>query len=313
MSKITATILKDGKEYSAHGAELDLVPSLQNIIDKSKTYSLSVDQSTTCSGLYLVSSDMEFRLIIDFERLQTDKKRFISQLRRLITNLVAGLTIERMLIEEPVRHAKFRYSGDVLRELKGVIEQLQFDVPELENVVLESILPQTWKAQIIDSSKGTGRFNDKRCVVEDLIDMFPDLCGHYSRCPSKDTDSFDAIGIYHGYMKRKFDENGDEKNFGQIENRHVSRYYALYVDKEYEDLLEEITPAELRKNGSEIYTYDTSVTFYKNIKYASTKGKQVILKVTDMDMILNLAFRFDFDYDQNKILILYVYRKSHVS
>lgn len=310
MAKLTVTIIQDNKEFHAKGADLDLVPSLCNHIDKSKTYSIALDQSTTCTGIYVVSTDMKYRMIMDFERLQTERKRFISYLRRLISNLVQGLKVDTMLIEKPVPHKHQRYSGDILRELKGALEQLQFDVPELEHVDIACILPQVWKAQILDKSKGKGRFNDKYAVVEDLIDMFPELLGHAERCTTKDRDSFEAVGIYHGYMKKKFDEEGNEKNFGEIEYSHVSRYYAIYVDKEFEDILTGITPGELRKNGTEMYTYDTNETFYKNIKYASTKNKEVILLVKDLDMILNLAFRFDFDYNPGKTLALFIYRKS---
>lgn len=310
MAKLSATVLANGVEFSTKRYDLDDVPKIREYLDKSKRYSLSLDQSTSCTGLYLVSEDETTKVIIDFERRQEPKMKYTATLRRLITQLVKDLDMGLLLLEEPVRHARQKYANDVLRELKGAIEILRFELLEFSKSEFATVLPNVWRSRVMDKNKGTGRFYNKECVARDLVDAHPELQGHFDRCTSDDFDSFDAVGIYYGYRELT---GGGKYLHKTKENVKHARVYAFYIDSEYEDVLPEILPPQLRKDGTLTYDYNASVSYRENIRKATMCKELVIYKVEDVNDIINLCFRFDIDFEPSKTILLCVTKKSEIS
>lgn len=310
MSKLTATVIANGEEYSSKRYDLDDIPNIRKYLDRDKRYSLALDQSTSCTGIYLVSEDDTIKVIMDFERHQEPKMKYTSQLRALISRLVSGLDMEHLLLEEPVRHAQSKYANDVLRELKGALELLKYELLEFDKAKFATVLPNVWRSRIMDKSKGTGRFYNKECVAEDIVDAHPELKNHLARCTSKDLDSFDAVGIYYGYKELT---GGGKFLHATKENVKHARVYAFYIEAEYTDVLEDILPPALRKHGVTLYDYNPNVAYRENIRKATMCKELVLYKVEDMNDIINLCFRFDIDFQPNKAMVLCVTKKHDIN
>lgn len=115
-------------------------------------FELSIDQSTTCTGICISNTDSTFYALIDFQRLNTDKELYKSQLRKLISELVKGLRINLTVLEKPlnIKHSK---ATPVLRDLHKNIKGWKFDIPELYDAKMDSILHISGRLRLWTSLK----------------------------------------------------------------------------------------------------------------------------------------------------------------
>ncbi len=196
--------------------------------NKDFAYYLSVDASTTCTGFCLAREDLKFHIVFDYERKSTEKTQFISDLEFIFSNLVKDLKIKILLVERPIQQAGGR-ARNVLTSLSSDIRKFIKNVPEFDDVRVEFVRPNSWKSAMIIKEKGTGRYNDKACMAEDIKDRYPRFTEHWRQVRSKDKDSFDAIGILYFYLEKLNDANGNAVNFSTIEFTHHTMVAAKYV------------------------------------------------------------------------------------
>ena len=163
------------------------------------SYDVSLDQSSTCTGIAIVSVDNNIRIILDCMRDTGDRDEFYRELYRVLKKIVHGQKIRHIICENPPPVQGQKYSSRLLLELLGRISAWVEEIPELRAAEFGKIFPQSWKPFIINKEKGKGRDKVKALIAEDICDILPEFNTYRERHVSKDYDGFDAMGILLGY------------------------------------------------------------------------------------------------------------------
>ncbi len=274
-------------------------------------WDIGIDQSTSCTGICLQSTDGRFQILFDVCRdTAMLKKDFYKDLFNFLRRLVNGQQARLVVMEKPV--PKAMYASRILEELKGHVEEWITQIPELEEAKSDSLFPQTWKSYIVDKSKGKNRTGDKRAVSEDLCDRFPLLAGYREHYPYKDYDSFDACGILNGYLDYAYTPSGDEKIHGTKEKRHVSLVGYRWVQKaDVQEALQDFDQYFLDK--IKILAYNHRFTLHDNIRMASSNyaASVTVLPRSELDQFM---WKYGIDpEDENKLFVMFVFRKGQFS
>ena len=314
MSLVLCYCAYDGKGMARPevGQFHKIAPWVNKALDKDDTYYISFDQSTTCTGIYLTNTDLDFHVVFDFKRESTDVFEYQEQLFKFIKMLVSDLNIKMAVMEEPVQ--SYAYAGRVLREFKGFLTSTLQNIQEFDNVPLNTILTQSWKSQIMIKKKGKGRFNNKSAIAEDIVDRVPDLKIYYNYHASKDYDGLEAVGILHGYLKKHYDEHGNK----------LATTTGKNIEHSYHVFCKELTPEQLRdektlfkglepvksKVNPQILKYNLDYSFYENLFNATSECDFAIMLITNETINLKLHWEFDIDLNPNKVMVLFCIRKT---
>ena len=297
--------------------QVDEITNLIKLPDNLQ-YEIGIDQSTSCTGIYVQDTKNLVNILIELEYANKNKKSYFADIFDLIGTLVKGKTVNLIVCEKPVPKDVGSYTYRVLTELFGKLEVfLEFN-PDLAKTELQSIFPQAWKSRIIDKSKGTGRINSKLCCAEDICDKKPLLKNYLYMSPAKDLDGFDACGILLGYKKCAFTDSGMPKIYGVVEKKHVSRVYYRYVDVSNIHTAADFREAVFGFLGETLnyfqpklkaYNSDGNYNLLRNIKMASSTYHFTVTQLPDK-VIEPLRWSFEFEYDKNKAMFAYIIKKG---
>lgn len=315
MAILSGTVIYKGKEKIVRPSfKIDIVKDLNKLMRTENKWYMSLDPSTSCTGFYFINGNRDVHIILDYDRDNGDKYDFKRGIKNILNLMMMNVDMQGIVMEKPLEHG-YRRAAAVLYEFRGMLKEILIDMPELKNVNIMDIHPMTWKSAIVDKSKGKNRINKKECIAEDLVDAMPFLKGHLERCPSKDLDSFDAIGIFYGFFKKRLTEDGESLNFGEIEPKHTTLVIPHYIDANkverdnyYEFFLK--FPVTVKNMGVRKTKYNHDYSFHKNMKFASSSCKNTIIVIDDVKTTLNLCWKLNVDYDSNKRWLLVVLKNS---
>ena len=281
------------------------------------TWLIGFDQSTSNTGIALLSTNMKYVILLDLHRdKHLEKKIFYRDFYRLIVKLVSNKKVKLACWEKPVPNQNQRYTGTVLTELKGKLEEWCEMIDELADAYQFSQYPQSWKANIIDKSKGTGRFNEKACIAEDLVDRFPILQNYYVNYPYTDYDSFDALGILLSVLACAFDDRGYPTIYGDVEKTHVSFVCYKYVSrKELDDpdFLYNLFGIAYYQYEPIFRSYNKLYPLYKNVRMASSSGKNYYT-ILPQEQLSQFQWQYGIDpEDDSMAFLMFVFKRGNFS
>lgn len=285
-----------------------------------REYELGIDQSTSCTGVYLQDTKEDISILVDVVHTEATKKDYVRELFRFLNKLICEIEVRLVVCEKPIPREGQTRTFRILTELKGKLE-LFLDVnPSLQNAELHSIYPQSWKSRIVNKAKGVGRMNVKACIAEDLCDEKPLLRNYYPLCPTKDFDSFDALGILAGYKRCAFTHTGVPKIWGDVEKRHGTRVYYRYValDPKLNSLgeLEKFLKKDFRSYSKvwqpKLKAYNSDYNLIRNFKMASSTDKMTITILPEK-VLEPLRWEFELERDEKKSMVAYITREGKFS
>lgn len=288
--------------------------SIQNFSMKlrsDRVWRIGIDQSTTCCGICVQDRSKDFQILFDIKRDKNLEKRvYYSDLKNFLRRLVANMQVDLIVWEIPVPSKKSKTAGNVLRELKGHLEEWVEEIPELQEAKQDSLYPQTWKSLVMNPKKGKNRSNIKSEVAADIVDLNPLLQLYYNAYPYSDYDSFDACGILNGYIDYAYTPEGLPMIHGSMEKTHISlvRYYRARRDE-----LGQVLPQIFGDKYSlwfkpELLVYNQRYNRHQNIRMASSNW-DVVYTVLPKDQEMVLRWKYNFEPDDDHVLIMFVYRK----
>ena len=196
-------------------------------LNEDHSYMIGIDQSTSCTGFSILSTDMNIHVVIDFLNSDSDKNQYLRAFRGFLFSICKGQKITLLVHEEPVPQQVQKYSSRVLQELVGHLKEWIASIPELEDAEIKSLYPQSWKSKVIDRDAAASnggfkkRAKSKAAISEDVCKIFPYLCQYRARHFSKDYDCFDATGILIGWILLSHNEKGEEQIYGLKKTKHV--------------------------------------------------------------------------------------------
>lgn len=284
-----------------------------------RTYEIGIDQSTSCTGVYIQDLKDEINILLEIEFANPSKKSYFMELFSLLRRIITQVNVSLLVCEKPIPKDSQSYTYRVLTELFGRLESFLEMEPSLENTDLKSIYPMSWKSKIVDKSKGTGRINNKVCIAEDICDKKPILRNYLLVSPAKDLDGFDACGILLGYKKCAFTENGMPKIYGEIEKRHTTYVYYRYVDmsnientQQLKDVLYGCFGETVTYYQPQFKIFNSEYNLLRNIKMASSTYKMTVTSIPNK-LLEPLRWEFGFDYDKNKTMFAYIVKDKEFS
>lgn len=283
--------------------------------NKKLTYMVGLDQSTSCTGIYICDVGFTIHVLLDFKKTESDTWAYQRALKTFITRTFTGLKFSIIVLEKPVP-SQYKFSGNRLHEFKGFVEGFIHEMEDSQSIKLDSIFPQEWKTKMIDKSKGKGRFNNKSAIARDIADRFPALDKYYYSCPAKDYDSFEACGLLHGYLESRYDEDGNLKIAGSTTTTHHVCTFFKYLSNDSvgnpDVLWNGFKSLKLRLNCP-ILTYNDSYSFYENIIKASNTADLSIVLLGNLQHIITVAWEYNIKLLPNHSLFMFVLKKGIIS
>jgi len=316
MANIICGVLCAKEEPNAVSIERTFLTQFELELDNQYEWYVSIDQSTSCTGITLFPADGPYFILLDVWRDKTmDSYNYYIELKALLKRLFKGIRVTTLTYERPIPKAAFRSAQNVLFELKGRLEEWIRDIPELNNTYTESLLPQTWKSYVIKNTHSNKKTLSKSMIALDIVSIYPGLRKYWEEYPFTDFDSFDSLGILLGYLRSAFTEEGYPQIHGTLEKRHNT--IVIYQDfTENEDFLQKIfdrlgamtTMTCIAKSSFALC--NTRYNWSKNVRIATSNNLGVITLVPDKE-VENLHWKFDFPEGSHLVALLM--RASDVS
>lgn len=171
------------------------------------TYQLSMDQSSSNTGIFIKNYDNTEAYMIEMARDKKNKQTaedFIFQLEAFLHRLFEGQTLTHVVYEQPINSHSFR-SAQVLFQLEGMIRSLPKRYPEFKIPKLDCIVNSSWRSVVIDDNiTGHTRKECSRISVQQIWQWTRD----YGYSLGADEDVYEAIGIMMGWFYKAFDALG---------------------------------------------------------------------------------------------------------
>lgn len=179
-------------------------------IEDDRYFEMSLDQSTTNTGIVLRSIDNCFVYLIEFSRNKRwSAEEYIIELERFLHILCEGKFIARVVYERPIKAKGFR-STQVLFHLEGMILQLGRRYKEFEGIDIVSVPVTSWRSAVVmDKYKPYGVKTSVRCSLCEIFSWVAD----YGVSIGKDGDIFDAVGVMFGNLSREMKADFDRLGF----------------------------------------------------------------------------------------------------
>lgn len=300
-----------------NGSEEDMIPFYNTpgdwdfALPNDGKYTVSLDQSTSCCGFYMVCEEHNRHLVLDLLRGPQDPNDFMMSVDAFLCRMVRYLDIELILHEALPKTRKYVSSGRKLSELIGIIKSAISRTPELQRAKKDSIPPQSWMSCVVDKSKGVGRFRDKRAHAEDICDIHPWLKDYFQWKASKDYDAFEAIGIYIGYKRKTTDAQGNQQVAVSSKSymRSVNAYASVMTRKEYESgegilrcfdfLFKDDSPLKV-----ELIKYNERYSFVENITISLSCDFASLVILENPILVLNLCWEFNISYYEGLVITM---------
>lgn len=317
MNLCTGTICSNTKNASILLPVKSIVSTKINL-DKNKTWNVGIDQSSSCTGITVISTDNELIGLFDLYRDKNlDSAQFYRELKFFLMAILDGQKVAHLVYEKPIPNAKFRSAQAVLLELKGKLTDWLYEIPALEGAKVDSLLPQTWKSLVMNPTKGKNRSKIKKEIASDIVDIYPCLCDYFNNYLFKDYDSFDSCGIITGYLKYAYNELGMEQIHGSIEKTHNSLVLYFQADKNLS-----FAEAIAEKFGvwcqtdlvskMQFLAYNMRYDLNTNVRMASSSGGNIItLLPSSAELTLKWKYGIDTSGSMNTYMV--VYRKGELT
>lgn len=282
------------------------------VLPRNKVYDVGLDQSSSCTGIAIISTDNDLEMIVDVRNNSFNKDTFYRELKGVLRKLVYERNIRLVVCEDPVPAKGKKYASTVLLELRGRISSWMEEIPEFNQASFNSLYPQSWKSLVVDKSKGKHRSNDKECIASDICDIVPGFRKYKNIYATKDYDAFDAFGILLGYRRYAYTEAGVPKICGKIEKMHRAFVGYRYVP------ITDIQNGTLNKFFGETYKYfnpqyreyNTRYSKYENIRMA-TSNLDCSFTIMPDKVLDSLKWEYDLEPQSDHVLVAYMFNMSH--
>lgn len=245
-------------------------------LDTTLIYDLSLDQSSTCTGIFLRAIDNSTLYVLEVKRTKNSSADdYIFDFELFLNELTKDLTLLHLIYERPINTSTFR-SSQVAFQLEGAIRQLVRRYPQFKYVLLDSIEPTSWKSCIVNTSRWGKDYTSKQASKESIIELFP-WAGYYGSSINKDNDGYEAIGILFGWYFSAFDPFGRPYVRGQEFTGNVG--CIVMPEMEAESLASSLTEAEI---DAKWFVYNPKFSTFKNIMKSAEKYKVSVIQVEDL-------------------------------
>lgn len=258
------------------------------VLDTNTIYDLSMDQSSSNTGIFIKSEDnTEVYMIEVLRNKSQDAHDYIFDLEMFISKLVGETHIAHTIYEKPIKSESYR-SSQVLFALEGNIKALCKRYEAFKCSRLENIENPAWRAQMIQDEFAS--LSRKESSLMSVRALFP-WTAVYGNSLYKDNDIYESIGIMFGWFKSAFDHLGrpyvrGDQFFGSIG-------VFLLPEIDAEELAKGFEEQGLKSNWA---VYNPSFSTFKNIVKQATAYEVSCVQVEDPYVMLMLCVEANMVY-----------------
>lgn len=196
----------------------------------SKEISIGIDQSSTCTGLYLEGDND--KLMIEYPRDFIDLEVYKKAVTNEIDNLIFNSSVKHFIYEIH-NHISTRESPlyEMTQELKKYAKQETF-----YNTIIKGVLPSVWRKGFLNKSEYSGEYTRdkvKDASFRQTIKEEPMLMKFFG-FSHKDLDGYEAYGILKGYLNLNYTKEGLRRvntTMNTLKSRNFS--YEIFVGDEF--------------------------------------------------------------------------------
>ena len=295
----------------------DLLKELK--FDPSKIYDIGLDQSSSCTGLCVVSSDMSHIVMAELASNGLAYEYYKRQLFTVLKGLLENLPIRYFIMEDPLKYSS-RSQNPKLVDLKNsILEFINEGKHGFNFEHFAKIQPQSWRAGLLGSvteffENGDGepislRKTSKRATAFTLMRQFP-VTKHFLKVCHNPTESsgyvaYDALGIVVGYRARFAVREDSNITKIQGSKTSLSSSYGIFFDCSTQtgnnefSLVINFLSTEGNLGKPRLKFYNEEETIYNNVKMAiasadgvNARERFVVSKVTDPLVVVQLCALF---------------------
>jgi hypothetical protein len=272
----------------------------------SDDWELSIDQSTTCTGIYARSKKLDYHFVAEVKRdREISAAMYSVVLKKFFRKLFSDKPIKRFVYEKPLpaNIGRGYHTSKALNELVGMIKVWAIEESFLKGTEIRDINVNSWKSKAMDKRKGKNRYNDAYCMLDDLVDILPNLTAYGNSLG--DMDYVDAVGIMIGFDRYFFTEQGERKIAGE-EARFGIRCFPIIKEKGQELSETDFSlfyKFDLQKPVEVKFNNDFSL--WQNITRSIDDVEQeygVYTELTSVLYVVNMLFELQYDVTRIKML-----------
>lgn len=172
------------------------------LLKKDLFYLISIDQSTSNSGIFIKSVDNTHAILLEVSKQSGQKSgQYIQQLEHMLCWLNKWQNIVMVLPERAVLNNYYN-TTKVLMHLYGMIRDLPECTPEYTFATVRDVPVTAWRAEVILPEY---EHCDKKTASRLSIQHIYPWLTNYGSSIGKDEDAFEAAGIMFGWMCRGYD------------------------------------------------------------------------------------------------------------
>ena len=120
-------------------------------IPRNRKYRIGIDQSTTCTGIYIEDTNEDFSAILEIPRNKDlTKNMYFLELTQFLNYIFNERELDVVVYELPVPNMKQTTSYKTLTELKGKLDQWLASNITFCNVKTIGLYPQSWKSKVLN-------------------------------------------------------------------------------------------------------------------------------------------------------------------
>lgn len=320
MFDIEVVYTESGKSISKRGPNFPKWIELPDL-----EYLIGIDQSTTCTGIFIRDIDRTVEMVIDFHRMGDRVDDYINTLLLLLEWCMRGKRVKLFVYEALPKGMK---KNPVLEMLHKRIDKWRVSshvFSKLDNTTFGDIPPVMWKKHNYlgdrrRSEMASNEFTEKRTLAEDIVHVRPHFKEFLERSKSIDLDAFDAIGILEGYIKEHYLEGNIKEDKRKIGGE-MSYYHDILVAVQTyragsdlgKQLDEEVGRYFPRWREVPFLHWNTGESFYRNIRQAMNYHDFVITIIADTDEVVPLKFRYGIKVEDNELVYLVIAKSKEVA
>lgn len=92
------------------------------ILPENLVYDVALDQSSSCTGIAIFSTDNQLKILLELARDTGNKETFYRDVKQVLANIVKGRVVRLVICEDPPPVKGKMYSSRVLLELRGRVK-----------------------------------------------------------------------------------------------------------------------------------------------------------------------------------------------
>ena len=306
----TADKILLSKSHGTHSI-LDEIP-----LDPDAIYDVGLDQSLSCSGVYIESIDSKQHTILELINENLDSSNYQRVMLSSVKRLLRRIKVRYLVMEDPLGYASGRRNPKLTKLKHAIINMVEDPRSRFSITHFDKIQPQVWRAGLLP--KGTHFYKNgngeevhldrrtKRATAYTIMNRMPMSRKFLSLChnPTDDSgfDGYDACGVLIGYKIRHQVTN--DSTITKILGSKTSNvkvnciFFPCRVEQDKVQLNQVLSFLESKEGGNlgepVVNYYNEEESVIANAKMALTGNNRfVVTCISDKKAIASLMIRFN--------------------